>query len=76
MRLPCIGVLLFHAAQRGQNMVLFADVLFGPFHRNSVVAGVGLYPAAAIVGELAENFLAHHRNAERLAKEVDRLFGP
>jgi len=48
-----IDVLLFHAAQRGQNMVLFADVLFGPFHRELVVTGVGFDPASVIVGALA-----------------------
>ena len=71
-----IGVLLFHAAQRGQNMVLFADAFLGPFHRELVVEGVGLHPAAVIVGAPAEDLLAHHRNAEYLAKEVDHLFGP
>ncbi len=65
-----------HAAQRGQNMVLFADAFLGPFHRDLVVAGVGFHPVPVIVGALAEDFLAHHRNAERLAKEVDHLLGP
>ena len=62
-----------HAAQRGQNMVLFADAFLGPFHRNSVVAGIGFDPVPVIVGALAENFLVHRRNAQNLAEEVHHL---
>ncbi|MHB2009669.1 MAG: hypothetical protein ACYCOX_16720, partial [Acidobacteriaceae bacterium] len=41
-----------------------------------MVACVGFHPAAVIVGALAEDFLAHHRNAEHLAKKVDHLLRP
>jgi len=68
-----IGVLLLHATQRGQNVVLFAGSLFGPFHRDFVVAGEGLDPAPVIVGALAEDLFAHHRDAKNLPEEVDHL---
>jgi len=71
-----IGILLLHAAQRGPDAILFADAFFRPLHRELVVAGVSFHPAAVIVGALAEDFLAHHRDAEHLAKEVDHLLRP
>jgi hypothetical protein len=41
-----------------------------------VVAGEGFHPAPVIVGAPAENLLAHHRNAENLANEMNYLLRP
>jgi len=38
-----------------------------------VVPGIGFHPVLVIIGALAENFLAHHRNAEDLADKVNHL---
>ncbi len=40
-----------------------------------MVAGVGFDPVLVVVGALAEHFLAHHRDAEDLAEEIDHLLG-
>src|ERR1019366_2199591 len=58
------------------NVILFANALPSPFNRDLVVAGVGLHPVLVIVGALAENFLAHHRNAEDRSNEMNHLLGP
>src|SRR5258707_14274416 len=75
-RVDAIDVPLLHAAQRGQNVVLFAYALFGPFHRNSLITGIGFDQTPVIVGALPENLLAHHRDAENLREEVHHLLGP
>ena len=41
-----------------------------------MVAGVGLDLIPVVVGALAENLFAHHRDAKDLPKEVDHLLGP
>ncbi len=41
-----------------------------------MIAGEGFHPVLVIVGALAENFFAHHRNAEDLANEMNHLLGP
>src|SRR5258707_3261029 len=71
-----VGILLLHAAQRGQDVVLFAGSFFGPLHRDLVFAGVRLNPVPVIVGALAEDFFAHHRDAEDLPEEINHLLGP
>lgn len=40
------------------------------------VPGIGLQLALVIAGALAENFLAHHRNAEDRSNEMNYPFGP
>jgi len=40
-----------------------------------LIAGIGFDPVPVIVGALAENFLAYHRDAEYLPKEVHHLLG-
>jgi hypothetical protein len=67
---------LLHAAQCRRNIILFANAFPCPFNRELVVAGVGFDPVLVIIGALAQNFLAHHRNTEDLANEVNHLFGP
>jgi len=71
-----IDVLLLHAAQRGQHVILFAHSLFGPFDGELVVPGIGFHPVLVIIGALAENFLAHHRNTKDLADKVNHLLRP
>ena len=61
-----VGVLLLHAAQRGQHVIFFAHPFFRPLDGDLVIAGVGFHPVPVVVGALAENFFAHHRNAEDL----------
>src|SRR5579864_6372544 len=41
-----------------------------------MIAGIGLHPVLVFVGPLAENFLAHHRNAEHLPDKVNHLLRP
>ena len=41
-----------------------------------MVAGEGLDPVPVVVGALAEDFLAHHRDAQDLPEEIDHLLGP
>ncbi len=71
-----VGVLLLYAAQRGQNVVLFAGPFLGPLDRDLVVAGVRLDPVPVVVGALAEDLFAHHRDAKDLPKKIDHLLGP
>jgi hypothetical protein len=71
-----IDVPLLHGAERGQNAVLFAHALFGPFHCNSMIAGISFDPVPVIVGAQAENLLAHHRDAQNLPEKVQYLLGP
>ena len=75
-KVDAVGVLLLHAAQGGQDVILFAGSFFGPFHRDFVVAGVGLDPAPVLVGTLAEDFFTHHRDTQNLSEEVDHLLRP
>src|SRR6202140_5105470 len=65
-----------HAPQCRQNVIFLANTFSRPLNRDLVVAGEGFHPALVIVGALAENFLAHHRNAEDLANEMNHLLGP
>src|SRR5262249_50802273 len=65
-----------HAAQPGQNMVFLAHALLGPFNRKAVIAGEGLDPVLVIGGAPAQHLLAHRRDADDLAEEVNHLLGP
>ena len=67
------GLPLLHAAQRGQDVFFFANAFACPFDRDPVVAGEGLHPLPVIVGPAAEDFLAHHRNAEDFPNKVNHL---
>src|SRR4030095_5444180 len=71
-----VGIILHEMTYRLQAVMFFANAVLSPFDRDLVVAGVGLYPTLVIVGALAKNFLAHHRNAEDLANEMNHLLGP
>ena len=64
-----------HEALCRQHAILFAYTFPSSFERNLVAADVGLYPVPIIVGALAENFLAHHRNAEVRSNEMYHMFG-
>jgi len=75
-KVDAIGVLLFHAMQRRQNVVLLANAFPSPFDRNFVVSGVGIHPTPVVVGALAEDFFAHHRDAQNLPEEINHLFRP
>ncbi len=41
-----------------------------------MVAGESFHPALIVGGALAQDFLAHHRNAEHLPEKVHHLLGP
>jgi hypothetical protein len=71
-----IGALLAHAAQPGQDLILFADTFLGPLDGNVVVAGKSFHPVLIVIGTLAEHFLAQDWNSEDLAKEMNHLLGP
>src|SRR4029077_3631801 len=70
------GILFHHPSQRGQHVIFLTNTSSRPLNRDLMVAGESLHPVLVSVGSLAENFLAHHRNAEDLAHEMNHLFGP
>jgi hypothetical protein len=41
-----------------------------------MIAGEGLDPVAVILGPLAEDLLADHRNTQEVMEEIDHLLGP
>jgi len=57
-------------------MVFLAHALLGPNDRGIMIAGEGFHPAVVVGGALAQDFLAHHRNAEHLPEEVHHLLRP
>jgi hypothetical protein len=70
------GILLHHPSQPGQHVIFLANTFSRPLDRDVVVAGEGFHPVPVIAGALAENFLAHQRNTEDVAHEVNHLFRP
>ena len=73
LKIDAVSFGLLHAAQGGQNVILFAHSFFGPFDGDLVVAGVILHPPRVIAGAPAEHFFIHYRDTENLAEEVDHL---
>ena len=61
--------------QGGQDVILFAHSLVGPFDGDMVIASVSLHPALVIFGAPVKHVFIHHRNAQDLAEEIDHLFG-
>src|ERR1700741_1716104 len=47
-----VGVLAYHSAEPGENVVLFAHALLGPADRDPMVAGEGFHPSLVSVGPL------------------------
>jgi hypothetical protein len=41
-----------------------------------MIAGEGFHPVLIVGSALAQDFLAHHRNAEHLPEEIHHLLGP
>ncbi|MBV6433897.1 MAG: hypothetical protein IANPNBLG_04131 [Bryobacteraceae bacterium] len=70
-----VGATFLHAAQCGQDVVLFAEALFGPLKGKFVIAGESFHPVAVVVGAPAQDLLAHHRNPQDVMDEMDDLFG-
>src|ERR1019366_4280991 len=68
-------VLLLHAAQRRQDVILFTHALFRPLRRDPVIARKRCHPSFVFFRSLTENFLADNRNAQNLPEEVDHLLG-
>src|SRR6201998_4279110 len=62
-----------HAPLPRHDMVLLAHPLLGPFDRQSMIAGEGFPPRLVVVGPLAQDLLADHRNADHLTEEVHDL---
>lgn len=56
-------------------MVFLAYALLGPDDRGMTIAGKGVHPVLVVSSALAQDFLAHHRNAEHLTEEVHHLLG-
>src|SRR5258708_32618413 len=71
-----VSLPLLHAPQCRQNVIPFAHPSPRPLDRDLVVAGEGFYPALAIVGAMAENFLAHHRRTDGLPNQLNNLLRP
>ena len=57
-------------------MVFLAHALLGPHDRGMMIAGKGVDPVLVVSSALAQDFLAHYRNAEHLTEEVHHLLGP
>ena len=57
-------------------MVFLAHAFLGPNDRSTMVAREGFHPALIVGGALAQDFLAHYRNAEHLTEEIHHLLGP
>jgi len=74
--IDAVGVPVRHAAQPRQDIVLLAHALLGPFDRGMMIAGEGFHPVLVVDGALAEDFFAHHGNADDLAEKVHQLLGP
>jgi hypothetical protein len=61
---------------QGKDMVFLAHALLGPSDRGMMITREGLHPVLVVGGALAQNFLAHHWNAEHVMEEVHHLLGP
>jgi len=71
-----VSVVLHHAAQMREHIVLLAHTLFGPFHGQLVIAGIRFHPVPVHFGASAQDGLIDHRNAGDIAEKVDHLLGP
>jgi hypothetical protein len=69
-------VFLFQTPQRRQDVIFFADAFLRPLHRDRVIARKCFHPGLVFLCSLAENLLAHNRDPQNLAKEVDHLLRP
>jgi len=56
-------------------MIFLAHALLGPFDRGIMIASEGFHPVLVVGSALAQEFFAHHRNAEHLTEEVYQLLG-
>jgi hypothetical protein len=57
-------------------MVFLAHALLGPRDRGMMITGEGFHPVLVVGSALAQDSLAHHRNAEHLTEEAHHLLGP
>ncbi len=71
-----VSVVLRHSTLPGKDMVFLANTLLGPHDRGMMITREGFHPVLVVGGALAQDFLAHHRNAEHLTEEVHHLLGP
>jgi len=62
----------FHAAKGGADVILFAHLRLGPFD-GGMVAGKRLHPCLILVGSTRQHFLADHRLANYVVKEIRHL---
>ncbi len=60
----------FHAAQRRTHVILLAHLRLSPFDGDTVVAGKRLHPGLILVGSSRQHFLADHRLANHVLKEM------
>src|ERR1700693_5090118 len=58
-----VSFVLRHSTLPGKDMVFLAHALLGPNDRGMMIAGEGFHPVLVVGGALAQDFLAHHRNA-------------
>jgi len=64
-----VPVLTFHALQVGLHVLLFAYPFLGLFHRDLVVAGIGIDPGTVGVGALLQHLRGDGVLATHVAKE-------
>src|ERR1700683_5557060 len=74
--IDAVGVVLCHSTLPGKDLVFLPHALLGPRDRGMMITGEGFHPVLVVGGALAQDFLAHHWNAEHLAEEVHHLLGP
>src|SRR5208282_2970391 len=66
----------FHATQGGTHVILLAHLRLRPFDGDGVVVRKRLHPSLIFVGPPRQHFLADHRLAYHVLKEIDHLSRP
>ena len=59
----------------GTNVVLLADPLLGPLHRDVAFLGEGFHPAVVIVGALTQDLFADGVDLVEVTEKVDDVLG-
>jgi hypothetical protein len=71
---PCRFAL--HAELRRANVILFAHLRLGPFHRDALVPGVRLNPSLILIGPARQDCLVNHRLTDNIVEKVHHLPRP
>ncbi len=65
-----------HALGIGADVILFADILFGPLGEDVMAAGKGVYPAVVVVGATAQHFLGDGVEMMDVTEEMNDVLRP